>query len=102
MATLALDARLEQASVEELVEFVEEREQLVLALGSQEYSSAEREECAGIVAGLAEYDGRIVAKLEMLKMEAGTQLQNIAASRARKAAYEGSFDAESLFFDRKK
>lgn len=100
-ATQALGARLEQASMEELLEFIEEREQLVLALGHQEYSAAEREECAGIVVGLAQCDSRIVAKLEAFKLEAATQLQNIAASRARKAAYESSYDADSLFFDRK-
>lgn len=100
-ATRALDAGLERASMEELLEFIEEREQIVLALGLQEYSSAERAEYARIIAGLAPCDSRIVAKLAEFKAEAATQLQNIAASRVRKAAYESPYDADSMFFDRK-
>lgn len=100
-ATRALDAGLEQASMEELLEFVEERERLVTAMGLQEYSAAERTEYARTIAGLAPYDSRIVAKLAEFKTEAATQLQNIAASRVRKAAYESQYDADSMFFDRK-
>lgn len=100
-ATLALDAKVGQASMEELLEFVQLRELLVQEISRLELSAQEREQYGQQLKALASSDQRIVRKLEEFKQEAAIQLQQIAASRTRKTAYEAGYAADSLFFDRK-
>lgn len=101
-ATVSLDQKLEQAAVEELLQFVELREQLVREIGLLELSQTERDRYAQQVKEIAGADRRIVGKMEELKLEAAGQLRQLAASRTRKAAYEAGYSPESIFFDRRK
>lgn len=94
--------RLGEAEFEELVAFVEQREQFVDQLRANPLSEEERRQLADDVHKLLSFDEAIVDRMLALKDEAASGLVRLKGARTQKTAYDQVYSPDSLFFDKRK
>lgn len=104
LMNLTLDqvSRIQSATYEELENFVEQRESLIQELQLQTWSDQQINQYREQVSQVLQYDPIIIGRMEMLKNEAIEGLEKASSARKQKSAYEVSYSAESMFFDKKK
>lgn len=100
--TEALLLRLDQASAEELSEFVEKRQQVldqILESAKQDLmNSLQKDKLLAIT----RYDAQIIQRMEYYRQEASDWLQQRKQAKAQRNAYEVSYSPNSILMDRRK
>lgn len=102
--TMRFVDRMDQATYEEVEEFVENREKLVLSI-QQKWSAGENpdvEPYKNKVARILSYDSAITAVIHRLKQEAELHLGKTAQAKMQRTAYEPHFTPDAYMFDQKK
>lgn len=90
-------------SFDELVEFMDMREELFDAFELLEVLPSDKVKYRDIVNRILELDPIIIAKMEQLKKEAERELSKVSSGRIQKNAYDGEHQlADGMFFDQKK
>ncbi len=101
--THQLASRLETADYEEMVEFVDTREELVQNIRQQyEQHHFDKAYLESARASILSYDTLILRRMQQLKDEASGNLNRMTAAKQQKSSYEAKYAPESLFFDKKK
>jgi hypothetical protein len=94
--------RLDQATVEDFVEFTEKREQVIGELKRRQAEFQPSEETARLVAEISQYDAPLVSRMQQLMREAGDGLARLERSRMQRKAYDAGYAFESAFIDKRK
>lgn len=101
-ATQGLVKRIGEAEYEDLVEFVEYREQVIVQMKQWQQSNKLEPKHREAIAQLEAYDAQIRAKMTMLRNEASLKLKQMSQAQASRSAYEAEQPMDSHFFDRRK
>jgi hypothetical protein len=100
--TQTMVARLMDAHYEELENFVNERQNLVDAIGKEvgncQMTSAQK----AVLSRIMEHDPAIVARMNAHRLDARDLLQKRNQAKAQRSAYEVSYAPDSVLMDRKK
>ena len=99
--TVEMMDKLDRATAEDFVQFVEKREIYIQKVREMEPEQADREKYAQLVKEILQYDQPIMARMNELKQEASAELIKIGQSRVQKQAYNMNYAAESAFIDRR-
>lgn len=95
-------AQLDEVTEEQIIFFIDQREQLVQQLQNQEITEADRQQYGSIVQGVLQYDNAITTKLEELRSGASDGIQKVSAARVQNTAYSSPYIPDSYYFDKKK
>ncbi|CAH1209564.1 hypothetical protein PAECIP111892_03252 [Paenibacillus auburnensis] len=94
--------RLQEATYEELVSFVEERQKLVDSIAEQvelrPSSPAQKQEINRIL----EHDNVLLDRMNALRVEAQDWLMKRNQAKTQRNAYEAKYAPDSILMDRKK
>lgn len=100
--TWTITSQLREATPEELEAFVEQRQNLVDAIGKEvevcPMTSAQKNELRRIM----EHDPAIVARMNAHRLEAKDLLHKRNQAKAQRNAYEVGYAPDSILMDRKK
>lgn len=95
-------SRLQEATYEELVVFVEERQKLVDSIAEKvaiySSSAAQKQEINRILG----YDNELLDRMNTLRQEAQNFLQKRGQAKMQRNAYEAGYTPDSILMDRKK
>jgi hypothetical protein len=94
--TLHVAERIDNTQVDELLELVQCRDEVLESLSN---SGAVSEEERTLLIGIKEYDHIISSRMNLLMEEAKQGLSNIAKTRTQKRTYEKLYAGESYFID---
>lgn len=95
-------AQLDYVTEEQIIFFIDQREQLVQQLQQNVITDAERREYGSIVQGVLEHDNVITNKLEELRSGASDDIQKVNVARVQNTAYSTPYIQDSYYFDKKK
>lgn len=95
--TIDLVSRLSFISEEELIDFVDQRGQLIERMES--YRSSVNDQDQLILKELADMDPLILQKMNQFKEEAGNWLERQGVIKVQKNAYHQNFVTDSFFVD---
>jgi hypothetical protein len=95
-------SRLDQVTVEELVEFVEQRDRLISELKLDAADEAAKAAARPIAERILRHDPVILEKLRALKDEAASAIGEISARRKQRQAYMAMYTPDGLYVDKKK
>lgn len=95
-------AQLDHVTEEQIIFFVDQREQLVQQLQQIHITDAERQQYRSIVRGVLQHDNVITSKLEELRSGASEGIQKVNVARVQNTAYSTPFTPDSYYFDKKK
>lgn len=99
--------RLEEATLEELLEFVDQRERCIEQLKQLEteshsgFSETSAERRIALQA-ISQYDEAIVSRMHQMQQDVTQGLNKLDQSRMQRSAYEIAYTMESAFIDQKK
>ncbi|GAB2719718.1 hypothetical protein ACFQWB_16115 [Paenibacillus thermoaerophilus] len=99
--TSAMVDRLEEATAEELEQFVADRQPLVEAVVSAAETAEFRERHRENAERLRRLDAVLMDRMERLRDEAGREIAKQQAARKQASAYQPQYEEESVFFDRR-
>ncbi|WP_028551013.1 hypothetical protein [Paenibacillus sp. UNC451MF] len=101
--TQQLASKLETVGYEEIVEFVNIREELVLNIQKQyENHKLDKSYLDHALVSILSYDDQILYRMQQLKNEASDNLNKMTTAKQQKSSYEAKYAPESMFFDKKK
>ncbi|QSF44732.1 flagellar protein FliT [Paenibacillus tianjinensis] len=100
--TQTMVSRLMDAPYEELENFVNERQNLVDAIGKEVENCQMTSEQKEVLGRIMEHDSAIVARMNAHRLEARELLQKRNQAKAQRSAYEASYAPDSILMDRKK
>ncbi len=95
-------AQLDYVTEEQIIFFIDQREQLVQQLQQIEITEADREKYGSIVQGVLKHDTVITNKLEELRSGASDDIQKVNVARVQNTAYSAPYIQDSYYFDKKK
>lgn len=102
LLTREMMSRLQEATYEELVVFVEERQKLVDSIAEKvaiyPSSAAQKQEIHRILG----YDNELLDRMNALRQEAQNFLQKRGQAKMQRNAYEAGYTPDSILMDRKK
>lgn len=102
LLTREMMSRLQEATYEELVVFVEERQKLVDSIAEKAAiypsSAAQKQEIHRILG----YDNELLDRMNALRQEAQNFLQKRGQAKIQRSAYEQNYTPDSILMDRKK
>ncbi|RKP47249.1 hypothetical protein D7Z26_23365 [Cohnella endophytica] len=94
---------LDQVQHEEVMAFIEEREQLVAEISdSKQLPSSLTLVQKQRIQAVLQLDNMILNRMNQLKNEASHELQKIQQSKMHHNVYDKAYAADSAFFDKKK
>lgn len=96
--------RLEKAELEEVSDYMRERDAIFLQLQQMRPSPAQAAELRPAVERILTMDAEIVGRMMQLRAEARNELDKVSNGRTAKNTYEDSYgyEQESFFFDTKR
>ncbi|HEY0826855.1 MAG TPA: flagellar protein FliT [Bacilli bacterium] len=100
--TLQCIEEIEASTYEQLIDFVEQREQMIDRLKNQPAEAADKLKHQSAIQRILQYDAVIRVRMNKLKLEARVELDRISSGRKQKDRYSPSFNADAVFFDKKK
>ncbi len=92
--------RINELNEDELVEFVDQKAELVNKIMS--FRNVVSEEDKQIISVLTQQEQAIVSRMEALKEDAAEWLSRRGMIRSQSQAYNNSYSMDSLFIDRRK
>ncbi|WP_281883010.1 hypothetical protein [Paenibacillus sp. YYML68] len=101
-ATDRLIGRIGELEFEELVEFVELREQIITEMKRWEQSHALLPKHRQAIRELETYNQQIIAKMTILRNEASLKLKQMSQGQLQRNAYDGAVSTDSYFIDKRK
>jgi len=100
--TLKMVDRLSIADYEELVDFVDNREQLAGSVLKQRQEENWTKEDQALLDRILEYDQAILSRMNSLKLEAGSQIKRMNQAKMQKTGYNAPFHLpDSILMDRR-
>ncbi|WP_171056263.1 hypothetical protein [Paenibacillus sinopodophylli] len=96
--TLELARRLEDTSVDEWMDLIQLRDEVIPILQLRPELEEEEKRMLRIIVG---YDEVMVARMNELKEEAAAMIIKVNKTRIQKNSYDSSSSSESYFIDRK-
>jgi uncharacterized membrane protein len=94
--------QIDQATEEQLLRFVEDRQLLVDRLAGISSTDEQRQLYRDRVAALNQHDERILIRLMGERNEALEGLSKLDTAKKQKGAYQSDYAADSYYFDKKK
>lgn len=94
-------AQLNDVTEEQIIFFIDQREQLVQQLQQLDITEADQQQYGSIVRGVLQHDNVITAKLEELRSGASDGIQKVNVARAQNSAYSSPNIQDSYYFDKK-
>lgn len=94
--------QLDQFTEEQIVFFIDQREQIVQQLQKLDITEADRQQYGSIVQGVLQHDNVITTKLEELRSGASEGIQKVSVARVQNTAYSTPYTPDSYYFDKKK
>lgn len=95
-------AQLDYVTEEQILFFIDQREQIVQQLQQIDITDAERQQYGSIVQGVLQHDNVITTKLEELRSGASEGIQKVSVARVQSTAYSAPNIPDSYYFDKKK
>ncbi|MCR8645033.1 flagellar protein FliT [Paenibacillus sp. N1-5-1-14] len=92
--------RLQFADSDDLEEFIESRDHIVVQLNGYDQDPTSQQ-CERVLK-VQSYDVLIATRMEQLRLEASQGISKMDTARMQRNMYESSFDQESVFFDKRK
>lgn len=100
--TLKMMERLSIADYEELVDFVDNREQLAGSILKQRQEGNWSKEDQALLDRILEYDQAILSRMNSLKLEAGSHIQRMNQAKRQKTGYNAPYQLpDSILMDRR-
>lgn len=93
--------KLEQASYENIVEFVEQRQRLIEQLQRAELTEGDKRKYRNSVEKIIQIDAVVSDKIKSLQEEAGIELEKRNHVRRQKNAYNAAYSQGSFFLDQR-
>lgn len=100
--SLGMMQKLDQATMEDFLEFIQKREEVIEKLKQEKVKQTEMTALALLAEEISQYDLPIIARMNELKQEASYGLAKFDRSRMQRRAYESHYTWESAFIDTKK
>lgn len=100
--TREMMSRLQEATYEELEDFVEERQKLVDAIAEKVACSPSTPAQKREINRILENDNALLDRMNELRMEAKEWLQKRSQAKVQRSAYEAAYSPDSLLMDRRK
>ncbi|WP_020619544.1 flagellar protein FliT [Paenibacillus daejeonensis] len=99
-----LVSRLASVELEEMAEYMRERDAIFIQLQQMRPTPSEAAELRPAVDRILAMDALIVARMNLLRGEAKAEMDKLANGRTAKTTYEDAYamDQESYFFDTKR
>ena len=94
--------QLDSVSEEQILFFIDQREQIVEQLKQLDITEADQQQYGSIVRGVLQYDPLITTKLEELRTAAVDGFQKIGVAKVQHTAYSTPYIPDSYYFDKKK
>ncbi|ASR45615.1 hypothetical protein B4V02_02260 [Paenibacillus kribbensis] len=98
--TIEMTKRLSIMEEEELVTFVDRRQEIVHAM--EKYRTSLTEEDKQEIGLILDMDGPILKRMNKLKDEAGSWMEKKGNIRIQQNAYQRAYSVDSLFIDHRK
>ncbi|WP_226000517.1 hypothetical protein [Paenibacillus sp. BJ-4] len=98
--TIETTKRLSIIEEEELVAFVDRRQEIVHAM--EKYRTFLTEEDKQEIGLILDMDGPILKRMNKLKDEAGSWMEKKGSIRVQQNAYQRAYSVDSLFIDQRK
>ncbi|OKP85804.1 hypothetical protein A3844_15740 [Paenibacillus helianthi] len=100
--THGMMSRLQEATYEELEDFVEERQKLVDAIAEKVACNPSTPAQKREINRILENDNALLDRMNELRMEARDWLQKRSQAKVQRSAYEAVYSPDSLLMDRRK
>ncbi|WP_438447376.1 hypothetical protein [Gorillibacterium sp. sgz5001074] len=100
--TLEIAEKLQELEFEDLLEFVDQREELLTQLREADNGQQPLAGYQDRIRRLLSHDDAILARMLELKNEASAGLAKIEQGKRQKNRYESAYAADSYFFDQRK
>jgi uncharacterized protein YjfI (DUF2170 family) len=100
--TESMVAQLDDVTEEQIIFFIDQREQLVQQLQQIDITEADKQEYGSIIQGVLQHDNVITSKLEELRSGASDDIQKVSVARVQSTAYSAPYVQDSYYFDKKK
>jgi uncharacterized protein YjfI (DUF2170 family) len=100
--TESMVAQLDDVTEEQIIFFIDQREQLVQQLQQIDITEADKQEYGSIIQGVLQHDNVITSKLEELRSGASDDIQKVSVARVQNTAYSAPYVQDSYYFDKKK
>ncbi|WP_284643294.1 flagellar protein FliT [Paenibacillus silviterrae] len=100
--TKGLVERISLAEMEDMEEFVTQRDFLISRIVSIQLPLEERAVYFERINMISGFDSLILSRMNQLKVEAQAGLQKVNLGKVQRGAYEVAYTPDSIFFDRKK
>jgi hypothetical protein len=95
-------AQLDYVTEEQIIFFIDQREQLVQQLQQIDITESERQQYGSIVQGVLQHDNIITSKLEELRAGVSDNIQKVNVARVQNTAYSSASLPDSYYFDKRK
>ncbi len=95
-------SQLDYVTEEQIIFFIDQREEIVLQLQQIEITDADRQEYGSIVQGVLQHDNVITTRLEELRSGVSEDIQKVSVARVQNTAYSTPYIQDSYYFDKKK
>lgn len=100
--TLEIAENINQLTFEQLLGFVEVREELILKFQQSNVRDEEQLSNKELIEQIVSYDALIIKRMTSLKNEASRELVKFNNSKLQRNSYDSSYSQDSHFFDYKK
>ncbi|WP_157279839.1 hypothetical protein [Paenibacillus swuensis] len=100
--TMALVHQIEHSTEEDIVAFVQQREEHIDLLKNGTVNQAQLQEMRDQLSKLLAYDEIILGRMNEFKISAELGMHKTSTARKQKSAYESTILYDSLLFDTKK
>ncbi|MFS1514790.1 flagellar protein FliT [Chengkuizengella sp. SCS-71B] len=94
--------QLSSMNYEQLAQFVQKREEIINQIKNIKITDEHIQKYQKLIQNITQYDQQILEKMKRLKDEASQELHKIQSGKKQKTAYQNTYTADSVFFDRKK
>jgi cytoplasmic iron level regulating protein YaaA (DUF328/UPF0246 family) len=93
---------LDNATYEEIDEFVQQREEIMTEFQTRKFSSSELDNNRETMKQILQHDQIILERMKALKDEATQSINKISSGKAQKNAYDKFYSMDGVYFDKKK
>jgi hypothetical protein len=95
-------AQIDHVTEDQILFFIEQREQIVQQMQQMDISEVEISQFGGTIRTILKHDPVIIGKLEMLRNEASEGIQKVNLAKMHNNAYTAPYTPDSYYFDKKK
>lgn len=93
---------IDEATDEQLLEFVNRRQRIVDRIAAADTPHAQRAQYKADIEAVLAFDEKIMAKLQEHRLEAMEGMAKMDSARKTRTAYQAEYAYDSVYFDKKK